>query len=100
MKTKEEILYNLVDTLDQDNLDGFGVHESSFIDCSFPKDAYGYRVYYKDGQCFDITFERQFDENDLEIDPVCEYIEGVFDGFKRITLEEAIDLVKTKGVFI
>lgn len=90
----EKRLYNLIDSLDVDNLDGFGVHESSLIECRFPEDSYGYRVYHKDGYCFDITWERQFDEDDNEVEPHYEYHEGFFKGFKGLNIEKAIGMIE------
>lgn len=95
----EKKLYELVDSLDSSNLDGIGVHESSFIECRFPEDSYGYRVYHKDGYCFDITWERQFDEYENELEPHYEYHEGCFEGFKELSIEKAIELIKTQGIF-
>ena len=95
----EKKLYELIDTVDVDNIDGFGVHESSFIECRFPTESYGYRVYHKDGYCFDITWERQWDEEEKEIEPHYEYHEGVFDGFKELSIEKAIEIIEKEGVF-
>jgi len=97
----EKKLYELIDNLDLDNMHdvGIGVHESSFIECRFPEDSYGYRVYHRDGYCFDITWERQWDEEDNEIEPHYEYHEGIFDGFKELDIESAIKLIEECGVF-
>lgn len=98
----EKKLYELVESIDQDNMEGlgFGIHESSFIECGFPENANGYRVYHKDGYCFDITWERQWDEEFNEIEPYYLYHEGVFDGFKSLTIEKAIEIIEKGGVFV
>lgn len=90
----EKKLYELVDTVDLNKIDGFGIHESSFVECRFPQESYGYRVYHKDGYCFDITWERQFGEEGKEIESYYEYHEGIFDGFKSLTIEQAIQIIE------
>ncbi len=97
---KEKRLYKLVESLDEGKSDGIGVHESSFIECRFPKESYGYRIYHRDGYCFDITWERQWDEDDNEIESHYEYYEGVFDGFRSLRIEEAIEIIESEGVFV
>lgn len=98
----EKKLYDLIDNLDQDNMSGLGIgiHESSIVDCRFPEEENGYKVYHKDGYCFEITFEKQFDEEENEIEPNYEYHEGMYDGFKSLTLEEAISIIEKEGVFV
>lgn len=34
-QSKEKELYELVDSLEIGNLDGIGLHESSFVDCNY-----------------------------------------------------------------
>jgi len=98
----EKKLYKLIDNLDQDNMSGLGigVHESSFGDCRFPEEENGYKVYHKDGYCFEITFEKQWDEEENEIEPNYEYHEGTYDGFKSLTIEKAIEIIESEGVFV
>lgn len=95
---KEELLYKLVEKLNDESTtyDGIGIHESSFIDCRIPEEAYGYRIYHSNGYCFDICFAKQYDENDKEIESHYEYHGDIFDGFKTITLDEAITLIKAQ----
>ena len=98
--SEEEKLYELIAAIDVDNIEGFTVHESSFIDCQFPTESYGYRIYHKDGFCFDVTFERQFDEEGKEKEPCYDFITGVFDGFNDISIEQAIVVIEAEGVFV
>ena len=100
-KNREKRLYDLVESLDEDNLDGIGIHESNHVDCRFPKESYGYRIYHKDGYCFEITFEKMYtNEDETEADSHYEYYGGEFEGFKEISLEESIKLILEEGVFI
>ncbi len=99
---KEEVLYKLIESLDNDNMSGLGigVHESSFCDCQFPEEEYGFRIYHKDGYCFDITKEKEYpDDTKKDWKWYYEYHEGVFDGFKSLTIENAIKIIETEGVF-
>jgi len=97
---KEKKLYELVDNSDVDKMSklGIGIHDSSFVECRFPQESNGYRIYHKDGYCFDITWERQWDEEENEVDPHYEYHEGIFDGFKDLTIEKAIEIIESAGV--
>ncbi|WP_304138744.1 hypothetical protein [Mesonia mobilis] len=100
MKSKEQELYELIEKLDESNLDGIGIHETSFVETRFPEDAYGYRVYHKEGYCFDITREKDYEDEEDEVGFwTYEYHEGVFDGFKELTLDDAIKLIREEGVF-
>jgi hypothetical protein len=95
---KEEILYNLIQDLSILDIKGFGVHESSFVDCDFPDESYGYRVYNIKGYCFDITREKSYKTEEDEENKIFVWYylfhEGSFDGFKTITIDKAIDMVR------
>lgn len=97
----EKKLFDLVASLDQDNLDGIGIHPSSFIDERFTSDENGFRLYHKDGYCFDITREKEYDIDGNETGNFhYEYHEGHFEGFKELPLEKAIELIEKEGVFV
>lgn len=97
----EKELFELVESLDDKNISGFGIHPSSFVDDRFPGDEQGFRIYHKDGYCFDITREKEYNIDGDEIGSFhYEYHEGHFDGFKELTLKKAIELIKSEGVFV
>ena len=65
----------------------------------FPDDKKEYRVYHANGYCFDVTKEKI----ELAEDESCDsciggyeysFDEGAYEGFKEITVEEAIKLLK------
>ena len=65
----------------------------------FPEEKKEYRIYHADGFCFDVSKEK----TDLAKDKVCvsciggyeyDFNEGAFEGFKEITVEEAIKLLE------
>ena len=39
-------------------------------------------------------------EEENEIEPNYEYHEGMYDGFKSLTIEEAISIIEKEGVFV
>lgn len=55
-------------------------------------------MYLKDGYCFEITFEKQWDEEDNEIESNYKYYGGLngrlYDGFKSLTIEKAISIIE------
>ncbi|NCS88673.1 MAG: hypothetical protein AUK34_01125 [Ignavibacteria bacterium CG2_30_36_16] len=65
----------------------------------FPDEKKEYRVYHADGYCFDVTKEKI----ELAEDEICysciggyeySFNEGAYEGFKEITVEEAIKSLK------
>jgi|GEM_PF-3023281 hypothetical protein len=88
-------LFNLCEINNEGTYDKLHIIENS----RFPDEKKEYRVYHADGYCFDITKEKI----ELSEDESCdsgiggyEYIfnEGLYEGFKEITVEEAIKLLK------
>ena len=58
MKTKERELFELMDGLPEDPQNGLGVHENDMEE--------GFRVYHKDGYCFDIGREFICEPEEIE----------------------------------
>lgn len=65
----------------------------------FPNEKKEYRVYHADGYCFDVSKEKL----ELDEDEVCfssingfeyDFNEGIYEGFKEISDEEAIKLLE------
>lgn len=80
---------------------GEGIHFNFHIieNSQFPLEKKEYRVYHSDGYCFDVSKE----EMELAEDEICNscingyeysFNEGVYDGFKEITIEDAIKLIE------
>ncbi len=65
----------------------------------FPEEKKEYRIYHADGYCFEVYKEKielaDDESNDSTIGGYEYYFnEGMFEGFKEITVEEAINLLK------
>lgn len=65
----------------------------------FPEEKEEYRIYHADGYCFDVSKEKI----ELAEDEICDsciggyeysFNEGTYEGFKEITVEEAIKLLQ------
>jgi len=65
----------------------------------FPEERKEYRIYHADGYCFDVSKEKI----ELAEDEICasciggyeyDFNEGIYEGFKEISVEEAIKLLK------
>ena len=99
MKAKEQILFDLVNSIGdyQDN----GIH---IIDTSegFPvfKNDKKYRIYHSDGYCFDVECFRNYElgkgesHNDYDEDEFEYVFYAEWDGFKDIDINQAIELIK------
>lgn len=92
---KEKILFDLC------SKNGEGIYNKLHIieTSRFPEEKKEFRVYHAAGYCFDVTKERMFlaedESNDSMIDDYEYYFdEGMFEGFKEITVEKAIKLLK------
>lgn len=86
----EKELFELIELLENDDPYGIGIHPNSYAD-----EEMGYRVYHKDGYCFDVTKIKDY-ENDEVGHYTYKYHEGAFDGFKDLPLEKAIKLIKSE----
>lgn len=81
---------------------GEGIYKKIHIidNSQFPEEKREFRIYHADGYCFNVSKEKI----DLAEDEICvsyigsyEYYfdEGAFEGFKEITVEEAIKLLES-----
>lgn len=88
-------LFDLCEKNDEGVYDKLHIIENS----RFLYEKKEYRVYHADGYCFDVTKEKM----ELAEDESCDsciggyeysFNEGAYEGFKEITVEEAIKLLK------
>ncbi|MBM3712520.1 MAG: hypothetical protein FJW56_03675 [Actinobacteria bacterium] len=64
----------------------------------FPEKKSEFRIYHEDGYCFNVSKEKIYlDEDEICVSSIggyeYEFDEGAFEGFKEITVEEAIKLM-------
>ena len=100
----EKELFHLLESLDIDNLVGIDIHHTE--DCQDEE----YRLYHKDGYCFDIRKIYVCEPEDVrDVQNGVDYLEddgytyeffSLWDGFIKLSLKQAIELVKRDGVFI
>ncbi len=95
----EKKLYELVQSINQDNPDpnNYGIHELFGDHNNDEGEEYGFRIYHSDGYCFEILFEKQYDEDDNEIDPSYTFRGDPYEGFKTATIKQALKLIGWKG---
>lgn len=96
---KIKALFELCELMAGQTISGVSVVEDAGV---FEQEI-RYRVYHKDGYCFDVSKEKiDMDERNSYDSLIsgCDYTfdEGVFDGFERITLDDAIKLLETPAV--
>lgn len=88
-------LFDLCEKNNEEFYDKLHIIENS----QFPEEKKEYRIYHADGYCFDVSKEKI----ELAEDEICDsciggyeysFNEGAYEGFKEITVEEAIKLLQ------
>lgn len=75
---------------------GEGIFEKIHIinNSSFPEEKTEFRIYHSGGYCWDISMERQYDENENEMPPFYDFCE-YWEGFKQSGIEFAINEIES-----
>lgn len=100
MKTKDlyKELFLLVHSLDDSNLSGTGIGKHDVSDC---KDSILYKIYHKDGYCFECEKIMEYKNEKSKVKTAYyEFYEESYSGFKTLGIEKAIKLIKKEGVFV
>lgn len=92
---KAKKLYDLCEKNDEGIYNKLHIIDNS----RFPEERKEYRIYHSDGYCFEVSKEKIYLAEDESNDSaICgyEYLfdEGMFEGFKEVTVEKAIELLK------
>ena len=97
--TKEEVLFDLIHSIGEYQDNGIHIIDRSEMYPVFKEDQ-KYRIYHSNGYCFDVEYYRNYklEEGESHYDYDENEVEYVFydlwDGFKRINIDQAIELIK------
>ena len=90
---KEKHLFEMVAEKDETLEGDLHIINIGMATCTWDDDEVKYRIYHKDGYCFDISKKLYIPDDDEE--PVfCYVFNSEWDGFKSLNIDKAIKLLK------